>query len=291
MPPPPNWWSDKHLAKVSRTPADDPVRVLLEDSVPTEIRIDIFHVPERAVRRLLQHLTGRAGVQFASLAIDPAARAGPGGGVLSETWITTQVHASAAPARFVARVAGFPPSVPLLVTGPVGFEFQRGQVSAALDLADIGAPVPLELSAKTGAATLTGTAFAAVDPSISLRVTTPSLTDPDGRSALAGYLRFYFRMVGKPYGLDDPNPLLGAFDELFGSYLEDDAGLAAEAHPAALDLGAGEEAPVEIQLCAARPGRSLFVVEVHDDAVGRMVATSELIGISVADDGTVYRDF
>jgi hypothetical protein len=87
-----------------------------------------------------------------------------------------------------------------------------------------------------------------------------------------------------------PGPLVQTAHEFLEPYLSGGPVLRAEPSPFELDLAEGERHTAFLRLFPHTPGRTLLAIRATD-ADGEPLATSELIGLSLADDGLLYRDF
>jgi nucleotide-binding universal stress UspA family protein len=247
--------------------------------------IDVFQIPERAVARALRRLTRSPGRYITSLRPEPG-----DGGVLTECWSADQAFSrTARQSTYVARqqraVSG-----PLRVFGSVAITMTGHGPSARLGL-DLGAitglPLP-SIVASTGQrdTTLTAVVEATQDPTVGLSVLTGSGTE----SPIADYLAEYLAEVSELFGVH-PAELEQAWRAEFSEYLDDPLPIGAEADPSWVTVDEGEPAASTIQLYAEdRPGSAMLAI-VATGEHGEIVAVSDLIGITMTEDGLVFRDF
>ncbi|MCW3003934.1 MAG: hypothetical protein JWQ20_3232 [Conexibacter sp.] len=124
------------------------------------------------------------------------------------------------------------------------------------------------------------------DPTVELSVLTGSGTD----SPMADYLADYLAEVSEQFDVH-PAELEQAWHAEFSEYLDDPLPIGAEADPSTVTVDEGEPAAATIQLYTEdRPGSAMLaIVATGED--GEIVAVSELIGITMTEDGLVFRDF
>lgn len=128
--------------------------------------------------------------------------------------------------------------------------------------------------------------YAVADPALRLRVLAPGLS---GEDDIRPYLDAYLTEVAAEQDLS-PGPLARTAYEFLEPYLEGGPVLGAEPFPFELELAEGERHTAFLRLFPHTSGRTVLAVRATD-ADGRPLATSELIGLSLEDDGLLYRDF
>jgi hypothetical protein len=128
--------------------------------------------------------------------------------------------------------------------------------------------------------------YAVSDPGLRLRVLAPGLPGDDD---IRPYLDAYLTEVAEEQDLAS-GPLVQTAHEFLEPYLGGGPVLDAEPSPFALELAEGERRTALLRLFPHTSGRTVLAVRVTDTD-GRPLATSELIGLSLEDDGLLYRDF
>jgi hypothetical protein len=150
-----------------------------------------------------------------------------------------------------------------------------------------GLPLP-SITADTGQrdTTLTAVVEATQDPTVGLSILTGSGTE----SPIADYLAEYLAEVSELFGVH-PAELEQAWRAEFSEYLDDPLPIGAEADPSWVTVDEGEPAASTIQLSTEdRPGSAMLAI-VASGEHGEIVAVSDLIGITMTEDGLVFRDF
>jgi hypothetical protein len=290
MPSTPTWILEKTGVAVSTVAPKDLVRVLMAGPAVTSAPIPVFSIAEWAIRRILYRLTRRLGRHETTLYVD-AAQPTTGTGVVSTPWHAAETQVGPKPAQFVARADGFPPSTLLRVAAEVAYDFENPKLSLDLDLAAVGpalglpVPTPVQVGAATGRWRLQGKSFAPADPTLEVRLITPSTEWP-----LGAYLDGYLPAVAREQEVEVISAFVREFNEEYHEYLNDSAGLRVEVHPSVLELDAGQTAEVALDLERGGTGRTMLAVAAIN-ARDQLVSVSDLIGLTVDTSGIIYRDF
>jgi hypothetical protein len=276
------WRSTKRRKVVSHVKPGETVRVESLDPELMDRVVQIFHVPEPFLRRMLYKLTRRVGIPQVPLKfVDD----GPGG-PLSEPWVAAQLPPPQKPTRYVAALDGGGASGPLIVTDRLTFDtvatigggaaIDGGVVSAVTQV-----PLPLQLDIHGTRRTRTkGTAYGLVDPRVELKWMTTGGGDRPLNEYLESYLLNYDEIAGLRSG-----ELLGLVREEYADCFEAPAVIGAEYIPSAFDLAEGDAVDVSLDFYPQEPGRALAAVGAVDTESGALLTVSDLMVLTYTDDG------
>jgi hypothetical protein len=289
-------WHKHTRGIVSSVRPGDPVHVWIDGAVATESRVEVFQVAETAVRRALRRLGRSPGIFITDLPLDPQGRVPAGSGMLTLDWKATQrLSNSLRPSTYVASFERRGTSGPLDVftevsvsTIATGREFKLDVDAATLGL-PAGLPLPsVAVGSGRHDVSMTGVVRATQDPEVGVRVITRS--SPDLR--LDAYLRDYLVAVAEAFDVP-AGDLDSAFREANGEWLVDPVEIEATVQPSEIHVDAGETVPIVVDLYPqGSAGSTMLALAVTRPGPGaEILGVSELVGLTVTEEGFVFRDF
>lgn len=293
MPGPLTWRREKDGASATVVPPGELVRVQVPGAVPAGEGVDVASLPERALARLIYRLSGGRWTTYqTTLYPDVGASPSAGPGVLSQTWSAGKLGLKPAATRYLPQLEDFSPCALLHVQ--TGVVINREGASGGLTIDPVavagalgGAPVqsPLQINANSGRTTMTYEVYAPRDPTVELRVMTPSAAAGENVHA---YVEAYLPHVAEEHEVaaDD---LWGMFQEEYGSYLEDSARLGAEVNRPIVNVPAGEPVGFNVDFYPSREGRSMLAIAALDVESQELLSVSALspLTFSTPDSGTL----
>jgi hypothetical protein len=295
--PSPGWLKNGRVASFVRPKSSVRVRFFEPVDAPA---VEVFWIPETAIQRVCLKLKKRPGRHETTLDIQKGTTAQ--GRIVSELWKVGNPNLGRKPAEYVAVADGARPSTVLRVADELSLEHENGRWSTEIDpaaiagaagaaaggvLAALGALFakvsPIKLKREGKKVRLEGTVRAAVDPQFRLRV----LTASSDRS-LETYLKDYLPRVAEMLEVD--SDLFGrAFDDEFKRYLAGGSYPSFEINPQSFSLDAGRTQETSIEIYSNGPGQIMFcLAAIHSNQI---ISVSDLIGLSVTTEGSVFLDF
>lgn len=287
--PRPGWLKRGKAVSFVSSPSSVRVRFFRRVKAST---VEVYWVPENAIRRIYhRRFKKEPGRTEITLKVVPGGKSREEESI-SEIWRVAAASLGPQASEFVARASGVPISTSLRVGQKLAFEFENPKWSAGVDLGPIGALIgaitPLKLKRENKRHRLKGTVSAPVDPVFLLRVITPTTKSPNFHAYLAEYLP----KVAQELGVADVEGFVDAFNEEYETYLGDGAGLAVEVNPSGkIKLLAGKTREVVVDLYPSGVGHTMFAVAAIHPKTEEVIAVSDLMGLTVGSDGSVYCDF
>jgi hypothetical protein len=281
------WRSEKTGRIVSLVRPGSPVRIESLDGALEGQTVTVLRIPERAIQRVLLRLRrGRLGYPETRLVFDQAGEAG----VLSETWDAAQAPPPYKPSRYVAVHQDGLVSGPLTVTDPVDVQVHTS-VGGKLGVNGmaLGAAAGLPISTAAGMnggrkVRLSATAFGSSDPP----VRAVWMTTGQGGTPIQDFLVPYLYEVARPFLL--PSNLREVFEEEYRACFESPGEINVEVSPGAFEIGEDQTVEIGLDLFAGAPGSTMAALCLVDEEEGTLLAASDLMVLTVTEEGMVFAE-
>jgi hypothetical protein len=276
------WRKERTRKQAFRVEEHEEVRVEVVGPIAADAEFDIFHVPERAIRRMLFRRFGIAAHHVTSMPLDLDAA----GGTVSSLMPAPRRPPPHVPTRLVARVER-EISDELFVAEAIVFDVTRSRgARAGLSSELLPLPVTPEVEAEVGSEhRISGSVWGTRDPDIELRVLAPAF-DADSWTE---HIDPYLTGVAEAFGVSDQD-VRDAFDLDFGDYTGD--AVRAEVHPSRVNVPADGGEDFAVELYPNHPGAStMLALGAFHVETGALLSSSELMGFSLSEEGLLFRDF
>jgi hypothetical protein len=265
------WISDKTGSAVSHVQPGASVRLEVDGSVALDEVVRVLEEPEPTLRNALKRLGRHTRRPVTTLRWDPWGTTTRHGSVRTTPWIASQSPPPDSVTEVVAEFSGY--RSPLLrIGGPVHW---RVDEQSKYD-ATLGAPIVEAIDAGVSAsygrrATVRGTAYAAVDPEVSVRVLAPS------DDLFTEYYMRLLRDVGVMYHVRSTLLINVFFDLLDTAYPFARELRVEQLTQPRLELDEGETAGFEIELAHVPRDGVPFLLAGFEGALRRASSVSRLL--------------